>query len=171
MATLLRVPEVAAGATEATVSEWLVPENSAFAAGDPIVTLETDKALVEVAAESDAVLLRALVPNGSTVEVGAPMALLGEAGEQDTDLDNLLAELGVAPAAPAARVAPPEPATAAAPTLPDAGRADERIFSSPLARRILREAGRTSRRFAAQVPTAGSSAATRNAPSRRPVPP
>jgi pyruvate dehydrogenase E2 component (dihydrolipoamide acetyltransferase) len=96
---------------------------------------------VEVAAESDAVLLRALVPNGSTVEVGAPMALLGEAGEQDSDLDSLLAELRVAPATSAAPVAPPEPASAAAPTPPDADRAGERIFSSPLARRILREAG------------------------------
>ncbi|WP_210594028.1 biotin/lipoyl-containing protein, partial [Streptomyces sp. GESEQ-35] len=95
MATLLRVPEVAAGATEAVLSEWLVKENTPYKTGDPIVVLETDKALVEVAAESDAVILRALVPNGATVEVGAPMALVGDTSETGADLEQLLAELGV----------------------------------------------------------------------------
>src|SRR5882757_9976113 len=95
MTTLLRVPEVAAGATEAVLSEWLVKENTPYKTGDPIVVLETDKALVEVAAESDAVILRALVPNGSTVEVGAPIALLGDESETGADVEQLLAELGV----------------------------------------------------------------------------
>jgi pyruvate dehydrogenase E2 component (dihydrolipoamide acetyltransferase) len=161
MATLLRVPEVAAGATEATLAEWLVRENDAFSTGDPLVTLETDKALVEVAAEADAVLLRTLVPGGTTVEVGAPVALLGDESERGADTDRLLAELGVAgaaaaPAAPAQAVPAPGPAgaapaitesAAAAPAVPapapPAPADGARIFSSPLARRILREAGLT----------------------------
>ncbi len=146
MATLLRVPEVAAGATEATLAEWLVGENDAFSAGDPLVTLETDKALVEVAAEAGAVLLRALVPAGTTVEVGAPMALLGEEAERGADPERLLAGLGVAgevsgtpdpgPSSSAPAPGGPDPAPPAA--SPGGG---GRIFSSPLARRILREAG------------------------------
>lgn len=95
MATLLRVPEVAAGATEAVLSEWLVKEHTPYRTGDPIVVLETDKALVEVAAETDAMLLRTLVPGGTTVAVGAPMALVGDPSEAGADVARLLAELGV----------------------------------------------------------------------------
>jgi pyruvate dehydrogenase E2 component (dihydrolipoamide acetyltransferase) len=139
MATLLRVPEVAAGATEAVLSQWLVKENTPFTTGDPIVVLETDKASVEVEAEQDAVILRTLVPNGSVAEVGSPMALLGDESERD-DVDKLLAELGVT-SAPTPKEAPkrrelPEPAER-----PENGTA--RIFISPLARKILKEAGLT----------------------------
>jgi pyruvate dehydrogenase E2 component (dihydrolipoamide acetyltransferase) len=140
MATLLRVPEVAAGATEAVLSQWLVNENTPFTTGDPIVVLETDKASVEVEAERDAVILRTLVPNGSTVEVGSPMALLGDESERREDVDKLLTELGVI-SAPTPKEAPnrrelPEPAGR-----PENGTA--RIFISPLARKILKEAGLT----------------------------
>jgi pyruvate dehydrogenase E2 component (dihydrolipoamide acetyltransferase) len=147
MATLLRVPEVAAGATEAVLSEWLVQENTPYKTGDPIVVLETDKALVEVAAESDAVILRALVPGGTTVEVGAPMALVGEASETGADIEHLLVELGVSTGptdgeqTPAAPPGTPPDAQAAPPVTTESEGA--RVFISPLARRILREAGLT----------------------------
>lgn len=171
MASLLRVPEVAAGATEAVLSEWLVEENAPFVAGEPIVMIETEKAVVEVEAEIDAVVLRKLVPGGSTVEVGSPMALVGAADEANADLDQLLADLGVgkveekaapvrrdvperAPAA-AASAAPREPmgATHAAPepeTAPerdvvrpsaDGDTGPGRRFITPIARRMLRDAG------------------------------
>jgi pyruvate dehydrogenase E2 component (dihydrolipoamide acetyltransferase) len=128
MATLLRVPEVAAGSTEAVLTEWLVPENTAFEAGAAIAVLETDKAAVEVEAEASAVLLRRLVDGGSTVEVGAPIAVLGVVGE---DVSSVLAELGDGVAVPEDQAQPqvveqPRP---------------ERIFASPLARKLLKEAG------------------------------
>jgi pyruvate dehydrogenase E2 component (dihydrolipoamide acetyltransferase) len=176
MATLLRVPEVAAGATEVILSEWLVSEQASFSVGDPIVVIETEKAVVEVEAETDAVLLKALATPGSTVEVGSPMALLGDASEKDADVDALLGELGVtesaddakeapqpseaedsadaparAPAAPEATETPaPTPAPAPSAERPadekssqDSGGSDEhgRVFMSPLARRLLKEAG------------------------------
>ncbi|MDQ1663849.1 MAG: hypothetical protein QOJ68_3829, partial [Blastococcus sp.] len=178
MASLLRVPEVAAGATEAVLSEWLVEENAAFTADQSIVVIETDKATVEVPAGSAAVLLRRLVSSGTTVEVGAPMALVGEEAEKSSDLDQLLAGLGVSAAeagnggAPAGRPgmgdvhAAPEPETAAEPAVteadsglpratpaaPDGGSeaaptdgtpsgTGGRVLASPLARRLLREAG------------------------------
>jgi pyruvate dehydrogenase E2 component (dihydrolipoamide acetyltransferase) len=123
MATLLRVPEVATGATQALLTEWLVAENTRFAAGDPIVVLETDKAAVEVEAEVDAVLLRTLVPGGTTVEVGVPIALLGQEAEAG-HVDKLLSDLGVG----TSETSVAEPASG-------------RIFSSPLARKLLKEAG------------------------------
>lgn len=123
MATLLRVPEVATGSTEAVLTEWLVPENVAFAAGAAIAVLETDKAAVEVEAEADAMILRRLVNGGSTVEVGTPIAVLGKAGE---DVSAVLAELGTPSPAPSIPVIQPE-----------------RVFASPLARKLLKQAGIT----------------------------
>lgn len=173
MATLLRVPEVAAGATEVVLSEWLVRENASFSVGDPVVVIETEKAVVEVEAEIDAVLLKTLASPGSVVEVGSPMALLGDVSEKDADLAELLAQLGVGqdtavvreapprrdvpdtPAAPPAEVAPTltEETMLAPPPTAEVGGGhasaseastpggNSRVFASPLARRLLKEAG------------------------------
>ncbi|MFQ1002478.1 dihydrolipoamide acetyltransferase family protein [Modestobacter sp. SSW1-42] len=171
MASLFRVPEVAAGATEATLSEWVVAEDQAVTADQTIVVIETDKATVEVEAGQDGVLLRQLARGGETVQVGAPMALFGTESERGADVDALLAGLGVlsgdgpatpavpAPAAMGSVHAAPEPETAAEPEVaeeqaapaharsgspaPAAGPAPTggRVFASPLARRILAEAG------------------------------
>ncbi|MFD2415096.1 dihydrolipoamide acetyltransferase family protein [Amycolatopsis pigmentata] len=138
MATLLRVPEIAAGATEAVLSQWLVGENTPFAAGEPIVVLETDKASVEMEAETDAVIVRALVSGGATVEVGSPMAVLAAKDEQVGDIDALLAELGVPSAVPETV---PETTPPAAPQTVAENGAAKRIFASPLARKLLKEAG------------------------------
>jgi pyruvate dehydrogenase E2 component (dihydrolipoamide acetyltransferase) len=144
MATLLRVPEVAAGATEAVLSEWLVKENTPFRTGDPIVTLETDKAAVEMAAESDGVILRALVSGGTTVEVGSPVALIGAEGERGADVEALLMELGITAGTAVGPQTPEASQTAAStPPAPVAAAVNTRVFISPLARRMLKEAGLT----------------------------
>jgi len=125
MARLLRMPEVAANAVEAVLSEWPLPENTPFTAQDAIATVETEKAVVDVPAEADGVILKVLVPAGAVVEVGAPIALLADPGELVEDLDALLVSLGVAPG----------------PALPTAHERGARIFSSPLARRLARDSG------------------------------
>ena len=61
MPSLIRMPAVAAGATEVVLSEWPVPEGTALRAMDPYAVIETDKAVVDLEAEADAVLLRARV--------------------------------------------------------------------------------------------------------------
>src|SRR5665811_1428878 len=77
MARLLRMPEVAANAVEAVLSQWPVPEETPFRAQDAIATVETEKAVVDVPADADGVILKTLVPAGAVVGVGAPIALLG----------------------------------------------------------------------------------------------
>ena len=96
MAHVLRMPGVAANATEAVLAEWLVAESAEFAAADALATVETDKALVDVEAEAAGVVLKTLVAAGSNVEVGAPIAVLAGVGERVDDLAALLRELGVA---------------------------------------------------------------------------
>jgi pyruvate dehydrogenase E2 component (dihydrolipoamide acetyltransferase) len=155
MASILRMPEVAANAVEAVLQSWPVPENTAYAAADVIATVETEKAVVDVEADKDGVILKTLVPEGAEVQVGDPIAVIGEPDEKPADLDALLAELGVpapGPAAAAAVAATPERAEARgvadAPAGPGNGSGNgsgdgsgRRVFSSPLARRLAREAG------------------------------
>ena len=161
MPRLLRMPEVAAGAAEAVLAEWLVAERAEFAAADTLATVETDKAMVNVEADDAGVLLAALVAPGAHVEVGAPIAVLGQPGEVVPDIGAVLADLGVA--TPAARsestpsattsapsVAPATAASSAAPApsaAPPAAAApagpggNGRVFASPLARKIARQSG------------------------------
>lgn len=150
MAKLLRMPEVAANAAEAVLQEWAVAEDTPFAATDPLATIETEKAVVDVEAETDGVILKALVPAGAQVAVGAPIAVLGEPGEQVEDLAALLAQLGVSsdgPVLTAERREVPDrehdTADAAPAHRAANGNAAGRIFASPLARRLAREAGLT----------------------------
>lgn len=145
MARVLRMPAVAANAVEAVLSDWPVPANTPFAAGDAIVTVETEKAVVDVPADADGVILAMLVEAGTAVEIGAPIALLGERGEVVEDLEAALAELGLA-----SEHRPPERVAASAAAVeatdraePDASPVGGRVFSSPLARRLARGAGLT----------------------------
>ncbi|HEX4251312.1 MAG TPA: dihydrolipoamide acetyltransferase family protein, partial [Pseudonocardia sp.] len=160
MATLLRLPEVATGATEAVINDWLVAEHGTVAAGEPLVVIETEKASVELEAESAAQVLTLLAAPGATVAVGAPIAVLAEPGEQVADLSALLRSLGVAPAEePAGGVPTGEASGSAAESSPVGSRPSElalvpvpvpvsgnggatgRVFASPLARRLLLAAG------------------------------
>ncbi|MEU2129531.1 2-oxo acid dehydrogenase subunit E2 [Streptomyces sp. NPDC018352] len=148
MAELFRMPAVAADAATAVLSAWQVAEGASFTKDDALVSIETDKAEVDVSAERDGVLLKALHETGVEIEVGDPIAVLGAVGEQTGDLDALLAELGVNVAAPgearqAVRRDVPEEPVAPPAAAPASGGPDRggRIFSSPLARRLAREAG------------------------------
>jgi pyruvate dehydrogenase E2 component (dihydrolipoamide acetyltransferase) len=140
MPELLRMPEIAAAQTSAVLASWPLDTAARFAAGDVVATVETDKAVVDVEAEADGVLLRTLVPAGAEVEVGTPIALLGAPGETVDDVGAALARLGVtAPAAtPQGRNGHVGPSLEVAePAAPG----DGRRFASPLARRMATEAG------------------------------
>jgi pyruvate dehydrogenase E2 component (dihydrolipoamide acetyltransferase) len=137
------MPEVAAGGTSAVLHGWSVAEQTSFGADDVLATVETDKAVVDVEADEPGVVVRLLVPSGTNVEVGAPIAVLADPGETVDDVDALLGRLGVT-----AEAAPPDPEGAPdqplSPVLPaqpgPAANGHARIFASPLARRLAREA-------------------------------
>ena len=144
MPEILRMPEVAANMTEAVLSTWNVAVGAEFAAGEPIVTVETDKAVVDVEAESAGVMLRQLVGDGSHVEVGSPIAVYSAVGEAVGDLDAFLAQIGVSAQGSEPAVAPAAPsALEPQPSASEGARsaAHTRIFASPLARKLAREAG------------------------------
>ena len=145
MAHLLRVPEISAGTTEAVLATWPVAENSPYSATDVIATVETAKAVIDIEAEENGVILRRLVPEGADVAVGQPIALIGAPGESADNIEDELRAQGITPDAPAAADAAPDPAApapAAQADLPaaSANGAPQRIFISPLARRLARAA-------------------------------
>jgi pyruvate dehydrogenase E2 component (dihydrolipoamide acetyltransferase) len=150
MATVVRMPSVLAGATEAAIAHWLVSPGDTVAVGAPIAEIETEKALVEYAAEEAGIVGRLVLAEGDSGEIGDPIAVLVADGETDADID---AALGVAPtpAAPASQAGPAAPAMPApaatpvadAPVVTNGHHAPNggRVFASPLVRKLAGERG------------------------------
>ena len=102
MADELVMPRLSDTMERGTIARWVKQEGEAFKNGDVLAEIETDKALMELNAYDDGVLLKILVPDGGEAELGAPIAITGQAGEE-------------APADLPAAAPPSEPASAAAP--------------------------------------------------------
>jgi pyruvate dehydrogenase E2 component (dihydrolipoamide acetyltransferase) len=143
------MPALSPTMTEGNLAKWLKNEGEAVKPGDVIAEIETDKATMEVEAVDEGKLGKILVPAGSQgVKVNQPIALLLEEGEDASALAKAAAAAPkpAAPAptpAPAAAPAPVAPRPAAAPTPAPAAAAatGERVFASPLARRMAQQAG------------------------------
>ncbi|WP_438854338.1 dihydrolipoamide acetyltransferase family protein [Agromyces sp. M3QZ16-3] len=116
MAAVVRMPEVLAGVTEAAIQAWLVEPGQEVSVGTPLAEVETEKAVVEYAAEAAGTVLRLLVEAGAAVAIGDPIAVIGAPGES-------------------AGAPSPQPDSAGS----DAGA--PRRFASPIVRRLAREQG------------------------------
>ncbi len=140
MASIVRMPEVLANATEATIQAWLVEKGQIVAVGAPLAEVETDKAVVEFESEVAGTILDLLVDAGTQVSVGEPIAVIGAAGDS-----------GPGPVDPLpAFVTEPvqgEPAATGSPgdRVPGdrelGANGTTRLFASPLVRRLARELG------------------------------
>ncbi len=147
MATNILMPALSPTMTEGTLTRWLKKEGEAIKAGDVIAEIETDKATMEVEAVDEGVLGKILVEDGTeNVAVNAPIAVLVDEGE------TVPSEAPAAPApkppaaaksdAPEPAAAKPEPQVARpAPMANGQAPSGERIFASPLARRMAKQAG------------------------------
>jgi pyruvate dehydrogenase E2 component (dihydrolipoamide acetyltransferase) len=151
------MPALSPTMEKGNLAKWLKKEGDKVKSGDVIAEIETDKATMEVEAVDEGTIAKILVPEGTQdVPVNDIIAVLAGDGE---DVKAAGAGAGAAPAPkpaeapkPAAAPAPaaptPAPATAAAPApTPQAAAAPAktnghaRVFSSPLARRLAKEAG------------------------------
>ncbi len=159
MASVVRMPAALAGVTEAAIQTWVAKPGQTVAVGDVLAEIETEKAVVEYAAEVAGTVGRLLVPEGDTIDVGAPIAVILDAGEGDDAIAPALAAAGASePAAvpePTATPAAPEPETAPAPApaapqqppaetmvaSPPSGVPTGRLVASPIVRRLARERG------------------------------
>ncbi|MGH3168312.1 MAG: dihydrolipoamide acetyltransferase family protein [Trebonia sp.] len=160
MAVVVRMPGVLAGASEASLANWLVAPGDRVSVGMPIAEIETEKALVEYAAEEAGVIGRLVLGAGDTAEIGDPIAVLVADGETDADIDAVLGASAptppsVAPAAPAAAapaaagshaIARDVPAGTPGAIAPANGHQPSaasggRVFASPIVRKIAHERG------------------------------
>src|SRR5437763_17036235 len=85
MAEELVMPRRSDTMEEGTVGRWLVHEGDAVNEGDVIAEIETDKATMEFQAYSAGTMLKILVGEGESAALGAPIAILGEPGEELPD--------------------------------------------------------------------------------------
>ena len=144
----ITMPALSPTMEEGNLAKWLVKEGDKISAGDVIAEIETDKATMEVEAVDEGTVAKIVVPAGTQgVKVNALIAILAADGE-----DVGAAASGEAPkAAPApaatpakveapAAVAPAAPAAAPAPVTASVAKG-ERVFASPLARRLAKDAG------------------------------
>ncbi|WP_417820814.1 pyruvate dehydrogenase complex dihydrolipoamide acetyltransferase [Terasakiella sp.] len=136
------MPALSPTMEEGNLAKWCVKEGDTVESGDVIAEIETDKATMEVEAVDEGVIGKILVAEGTQgVKVNELIALLLEDGEDASALEG--AETAApAPSAPAQADAPAKPDAAPAPT-PAAPSTEtgDRIFSSPLARRIAAQEG------------------------------
>jgi pyruvate/2-oxoglutarate dehydrogenase complex dihydrolipoamide acyltransferase (E2) component len=75
------MPEMGEGVFEGVVSRWLKQEGDTVEQYEPILEIETDKVTTEAMAEKEGTLLKILVSEGSTVEVGTVLAIIGDPQE------------------------------------------------------------------------------------------
>jgi pyruvate dehydrogenase E2 component (dihydrolipoamide acetyltransferase) len=147
----ITMPALSPTMEEGNLAKWLVKEGDKVKSGDVIAEIETDKATMEVEAVDEGIVAKIVVPAGTeAVKVNALIAILAEEGE-----DVAAAAAGGGSSAPKAEAAPapkadaapaPAAAAAAAPapaaaSAAPAASSGERVFASPLARRLAKEAG------------------------------
>ena len=156
MPTEILMPALSPTMEEGKLAKWLVKEGQKVRSGDIIAEIETDKATMEVEAVDEGTVGSLLIAEGTDkVKVNTPIAVLLGDGESAGDAKSAApapkpaATPAPAPA-PAAATAKPQAAATSAPAPAPAPAAKtasnghapgERIFASPLARRLAKEAG------------------------------
>lgn len=126
------MPALSPTMEEGVLAKWHVKVGDEIKSGDVLAEIETDKATMEVEAVDEGKLLEILVPDGSSgVKINTVIARIEGEGGLVAPAPTAAPVVAVEPASPPASVAAPAPA-------PKSG---DRVFASPLARRIAQQNG------------------------------
>lgn len=144
MPVKILMPALSPTMTEGNLVRWLKSEGDVVKAGQVLAEIETDKATMEVEAVDEGTLAKIVVPAGTEgVSVNSLIALLLEEGEDASGLEALLTEVtaGIVPQASSSSSAEVSTAIAAPSVMSTGGEKEsgERLFASPLARRIAEQ--------------------------------
>ena len=151
MAVEVPMPRLSDTMEQGTVARWVKQEGDRVVAGDVIAEIDTDKATMELTAYEDGVLLKILVGEGESADLGTPIALIGAEDEEVPET----AARGNGPAqtapqedqpgdagAPEAGGGEPAPSEPSEPPAPEARSAvGDGLRASPIARRMAAEGG------------------------------
>ncbi|MGF1670778.1 MAG: pyruvate dehydrogenase complex dihydrolipoamide acetyltransferase [Balneolaceae bacterium] len=86
MAIKIEMPKLSDTMEEGVIAKWNVSEGDKVKSGDIIAEVETDKATMEVEVFDDGTILKLLVNEGDAVPLGGTMAIVGEEGEDISDM-------------------------------------------------------------------------------------
>lgn len=143
MAVDVAIPSLGLTMEEGTIVEWLKSPGDVIVKDEPLFSLQTDKAMVDVGAPASGILATILVSPGETVPIGRVVATIAEDGDPKIDVagEGLDAK-DTAPAHPhvAADLAAPEVGEESSPASSWAGGLKS-LRSSPAARRTAQELG------------------------------
>jgi pyruvate dehydrogenase E2 component (dihydrolipoamide acetyltransferase) len=143
------MPALSPTMEKGNLARWLKKEGDAVKAGDVIAEIETDKATMEYESIDDGVLAKIVVPEGTQdVPVNQLIAVLAAEGEDPKAAASAAGKTAPAAKAPEAPkpaatspAATPAAAPKAAPAPAQAARGANRVFASPLARRLAKDSG------------------------------
>ncbi|WP_328522016.1 2-oxoglutarate dehydrogenase, E2 component, dihydrolipoamide succinyltransferase [Kribbella sp. NBC_00359] len=179
MPTSVSLPALGESVTEGTVTRWLKQVGDTVAVDEPLLEVSTDKVDTEIPSPVAGTLLEIKAAEDETVEVGAELALIGDAGESSAPAQDAPAEqpAQAAPAqeAPAAEAAPAQeaPAAQAAPAQQAPAQEAPAAQAAPAQAAPAGEAQAAPANSAAapadQAPSDSSSAAAASAPAASPA--
>ncbi|GBF37431.1 pyruvate dehydrogenase complex dihydrolipoamide acetyltransferase [Leptospira johnsonii] len=135
MAKISEMTQLSPTMSEGVLVKWLKKKGDSVAIGEILAEVETDKAVMEMEAFDSGVLLEILAQEGAKLPVGAPVAIIGKAGE---DITSLLSEAKSRSSASATST--PAPSPAASPTASPAPKKQETVVSSTVSEEEEEEA-------------------------------
>lgn len=139
--TEIVMPRLSDSMEEGTIVRWLKADGDQVRRGEELVEIETDKATMPYESDAEGIL-RILVEEGRTLPIGEVIATVGEEAGPAPGREGAEAPAETHAAAAGAEPAEGAPVAAQpAPQPPAAAQAGERVFASPVARRIARERG------------------------------
>src|ERR671924_1532184 len=152
MSSQVTLPRLGQGMESGTIVRWLKSEGEKVEKGDPLYELDTEKVTQEVEADESGVLLKILAQEGTEIEVGKAIAIIGEEGEEVAEPEAEAEEPTEVTEEEEQEEGEPAPAReeerehgreadqpAPEPQAPTEQRDGGRVKASPLARRIARE--------------------------------
>lgn len=150
------MPEIGESVHEGTVSRWLKKEGEFVKEDEPVVEIMTDKVNTELPSPATGILAKILIPEGSQVEVFAPMGIIEEKGSVGASAAKTEAPAAKKEEAPKQEAAP-APKPAAEPMQPAASAMDGgRRWYTPVVRSIAKQNGVSEAELAA-IPGSGGS--------------
>ena len=90
MSIVIEMPKLSDTMTVGTVVKWYKSVGERVVNGDILAEIETDKATMELENFDDGVLLKLFAAEGDEVEIGKPLAVIGEPGEDVSGFDNIV---------------------------------------------------------------------------------
>jgi len=139
----IQMPALSPTMEEGTLAKWLVKEGDTVSSGDVMAEIETDKATMEFEAVDEGTIGKIVVAEGTEgVKVNTVIAVLLEDGESADDIGAASTPAPAAqPAAAAEAAGSPSPEKAATPAPAAPSKDGNRVFATPLARRIAADKG------------------------------